>query len=153
MWENPKLIVYLLGLTGTLEGKKLLLKAPVIRSLCALFSDAQESVCTDASLIILNLSADEELVPSLLADDFQIIKIMLSIIEDPDHMLADPACMILSNISRVPLGSEKLFSKMLPSMEKYIDIFCQEKFNKKGAKLHYLAGIFSNLSQIPAMRK
>lgn len=141
------------GLTGTLEGKKLLLQKSVIASLCTLFSDAQKSVRKDASLVIINLSADDKLTPSLLADDFQIIDIMLNIVSDPEHELADPASMILSNLSRIPLGSEKLFSRMLPNMNKYIDIFCQEKFNKKGAKLHYLAGVFSNLSQIPSMRK
>ena len=46
-----------------------------------------------------------------------------------------------------------VFEKMLPSFYKYVDIFCQEKYNKKGAKLHYFVAVFSNLSQIPEMRK
>ena len=37
-----------------------------------------------------------------------------------------------------------VFEKMLPSFYKYVDIFCQEKYNKKGAKLQ-VSLLLSNL--------
>nr|CAG4646387.1 EOG090X08WK [Macrothrix elegans] len=142
-----------LGLTGTAEGRKLLVQASLVKHFCELLNDCQKSVATDASLAIINLSADEQLVEALVNEEYNIINLMLKIINNPEHELADPACMILSNLTRTTHGSTKVFSEMEPLFEKYIDIFCQEKFNKKGAKLHYLAAVFSNLSQIPEMRK
>ena len=125
----------------------------VFKNLCHLLNDSQISVATDASLALINLSADEEIVPALIAEGNDIIENMLAIITNPEHDLSDPACMVLSNITRMKRGSEMVFAKMADSLDKYIDIFCQEKFNKKGARLHYLAAVLSNLSQIPAMRK
>nr|CAG4641831.1 EOG090X08WK [Eurycercus lamellatus] len=142
-----------LGLTGTPEGRQLLINtSSVFKNVCLLLNDQQKSVATDASLALVNISADEELIPVLVADGMGVIENMLSIITNPEHDLADPACMILSNLTRTAHGSERVFQKMVPEFGKYIDVFCQEKFNKKGAKLHYLAAAFSNLSQIPAMR-
>lgn len=142
-------------MTGTPDSRKLVAGEPaIIHCLCQLFEDDQKSVKTDAALALINLSADEEIVPLLITvNELDIIDVMLSIIKNSEHELADPACMILSNVTRTTLGSEKVFHKMVTSFEHYIDIFCQEKFNTKGAKLHYLAAVLSNLSQIPAMRE
>ena len=116
--------------------------------------DKQSSIATDASLALINLSSDEDVIPALVDHtNSDIIDSMLKVISDPEHDLADPACMFLSNITRNPQGSQQVFEKMLPSFDRYVDIFCQEKYNKKGAKLHYFAAVFSNLSQIPEMRK
>lgn len=144
-----------LGLTGTSDSRKLIVGEPaIIHCLCKLFEDDQKSVKTDAALALINLSADEEIVPLLITlNELDIIEIMLSVINNSEHELADPACMILSNITRTTLGSEKVFHKMVSSFDHYINIFCQEKFNTKGAKLHYMAAVLSNLSQIPAMRE
>ncbi len=125
----------------------------VFKNLCQLLNDSQKSVATDASLALINLSADEDIIPALTAEGTNVVENMLKIISNSEHDLADPACMVLSNITRTKHGSEVVFQKMADKLEKYIDIFCQEKFNKKGARLHYLAAVFSNLSQIPAMRK
>ena len=142
-------------MTGTPDSRKLVAGEPaIIHCLGQLFEDDQKSVKTDAALALINLSADEEIGPLLITvNELDIIDVMLSIIKNSEHELADPACMILSNVTRTTLGSEKVFHKMVTSFEHYIDIFCQEKFNTKGAKLHYLAAVLSNLSQIPAMRE
>nr|CAG4637150.1 EOG090X08WK [Ceriodaphnia reticulata]SVE73038.1 EOG090X08WK [Ceriodaphnia reticulata] len=143
-----------LGLTGTAEGRHLLIEtSSVFRNLCQLLNDSQKSVATDASLALINLSADEDIIPALTAEGTEVIENMLKIIRNPEHDLADPACMVLSNITRTKKGSEVVFQKMADGLDNYIDIFCQEKYNKKGARLHYLAAVFSNLSQIPAMRE
>lgn len=142
------------GLTGTPEGRQLLINtSSVIKNLCHLLDDPQKSVATDASLALVNLSADEDIVPYLIAGDVDVVGIMLGIISNPEHELADPACMLLSNITRIPKGSKHVLQKMLPDMNKYIDIFCKDKYNKKGARLHYLASVISNLSQIKPMRE
>ena len=144
----------LTGLSGTAEGRQLLAGTPsIVKNLCSLLNHEQKSVATDASLTLVNLSADENIAPLLLTDDINIINIMLDIISNPDHDLSDPACMALANLTHTTQGSEKIFQAMAPELSKYVDIFCQEKYNKKGANLHYLAGVFSNLSQIPAMRE
>nr|SVE83752.1 EOG090X08WK [Daphnia pulex] len=142
-----------LGLTGTADGRQMLINTPcVVKNLCKLLNDYQKSVAKDASLALINLSADEDLTSTLVTEGTEIIENMLNITTNPEHELADPACMVLSNLSRTKLGSERLFQTMGEKLEKYIDIFCQEKYNKKGARLHYLAAVFSNLSQIPAVR-
>ncbi len=142
------------GLTGTKEGRDSLLESTKIcGNLCLLMNDNQPSVAKDASLALVNLSADEELVPKFLTQHSSVIDVMLNIIMNPEHSLADPACMMLANITRVPFGSEQVFKKMSTGLDKIVDIFCQENFNKKGAKLHYLAAVFSNLSQIHEMRR
>ena len=142
-------------MTGTAESRKLIACEPnIILCLCHLFEDEQKSVKTDAALALINLSADEEIVPYLFAlKELDMISFMLKIISNSEHELADPACMILSNITRTTQGSDQVFQKIVSNFDHYIDIFCQEKFSKKGAKLHYLAAVMSNLSQIPAMRE
>lgn len=145
---------YCKGLTGTPDGRQLLINtSTILQNLCNLLNDSQKSIATDASLALINLSADEDVVDILVAEGSKIIENMLKIVVNPEHELADPACMVLSNISRTKRGSEKVFQEMGKNLDKYIDIFCQESFNQKGARLHYLAAVFSNLSQIPTMRE
>ena len=142
------------GLTGTADGRQLLVKtSSIFKNLCQLLNDTQKSVATDASLALINLSADEEVAETLIKEDRDVVDNMLKIITDPEHPLADPACMVLSNITRNKKGSEVVFQKISKELDRYIDIFCQEKFNTKGARLHYLAAVLSNLSQIPEMRE
>lgn len=125
----------------------------VFKNLCQLLNDSQKSVATDASLALINLSADEAVIENLVTEETDVVENMLKIVTNPEHDLADPACMVLSNLTRTKHGSEQVFKKMADNLDRYIDIFCQEKYNKKGARLHYLAAVFSNLSQIPAMRE
>nr|CAG4638564.1 EOG090X08WK [Cyclestheria hislopi] len=143
-----------LGLTGTKEGRQLLCQNPLLfNKLCQLFDDQQPSVATDASLALVNLSADEEFANEFFSKDCDIIEKLISIILNPDHELTDPCCMALSNLTRRSCGCENAFPKVSQHLDKLIDIFCQENYNKKGAKLHYLASLLSNLSQIPPMRE
>lgn len=141
-------------MTGTAEGRQLLINSPsIFKNLCQLLSDTQKSIATDASLALINLSADEEMIKPLLAEGSNFIEDMLKIIINAEHDLSDPACMILSNLTHSKYGSEKVLQVMEKNLDKYIDIFCQPKYNNKGARLHYLAAVFSNLSQIPDFRR
>ena len=60
-------LVQVLGLTGTPEGVATLRAAPsILRVLVSLLRDPNEVLATDACLALINLSADEATVPSLL---------------------------------------------------------------------------------------
>lgn len=52
---------------------------------------------------------------------------------------------------------KKLFFTRLKSagitLDKLVFIFCQEGYNEKGAKLHYLGPVLSNLSQLSEARQ
>lgn len=71
-------------------------------------------------------------------------------ITDDNSALADPWTMVLSNLSRV----ESLAYEILDELEKdpktmlnMAKAFAKLDYNKKKAKLHYLAPIFCNLTQ------
>jgi len=143
-----------LNLTGTAEGRHLIVDhQSIIKKVCLLLNDFQHSIGKDASLVLVNLSSDDDLTASLTDAKLGIAKLSCDMIMDPANKLADPACMILSNLTRTLRGSEKVFEIVAPSFQTLLDIFCNEKFNQHGAKLHYLAALLSNLSQLPEMRK
>lgn len=121
--------------------------------MCLLLNDVQHSIAKDASLVLVNLSSDDSLIANLTSTELGIIKKSYDMVTDPNNKLADPACMILSNLTRTLRGSEEAFKILAPNIETLVDIFCNEKFNQKGAKLHYLGPLFSNLSQLPEMRE
>jgi len=144
----------ILSLTGTPEGRQLIVDHPsIIKKVCLLLNDVQHSIAKDASLVLVNLSSDDSLIANLTSTELGIIKKSYDMVTDPNNKLADPACMILSNLTRTLRGSEEAFKILAPNIETLVDIFCNEKFNQKGAKLHYLGPLFSNLSQLPEMRE
>jgi len=143
-----------LNLTGTAEGRQLLINDPnICKKVCLLLNDTQHAVAKDASLVLVNFSSDEDLIVYLLSPEMEIVRLVSEMIMDPNHQLADPACMVLSNLTRNYSGSETVFKILSPKFETFIDIFCNEKFNQHGAKLHYLGAVISNLSQLPEMRE
>nr|CAG4644093.1 EOG090X08WK [Lepidurus arcticus] len=150
---------HILGLTGTAEGRHTLSQNSLItEALFSLVDDPSKLVVKEACLILVNLSSNEEDVCKLQkVEKFPVlIKKLLDIIANPEAEHADPACMVLSNLTRVKAASEIAF-KLLTSgdltVSRLVSIFCQETYNSKGAKLHYLGPVFSNLSQIPEMRR
>ena len=125
----------------------------VFQNLCALLNDKQPSVAKDASLALVNLSSDDDVIPHIVSGDMHVVHAAVNAVLDPEHELADPACMLLSNLTRLPSSCDLIYERTAPIIDKLIDVFCQKKYNKKGAKLHYLAPVFSNMSQLPAMRR
>lgn len=85
-----------------------------------------------------------------------IIPMLLDLIIDPECVSADPACMTLSNISRVSSLTQKVMDHLQDSnipIDKLINAFTKVNYNTKGCKLHYLGPIFSNLSQSSEFRR
>lgn len=80
----------------------------------------------------------------------------MEFILNKDSRISDPCCMILSNLSR-PSGQ---IEKIIDLIEKggftfdiLINAFTKNKYNNKGANLHYLGPVLSNLSQSMRVRK
>lgn len=77
-------------------------------------------------------------------------------IMDKSSVLADPCCMLLSNMTR-PLH---LVNRVITLIEQsgytwdaIVAAFTAKQYNTTGAKLHYLGPVFSNLSQSPHVRR
>ncbi|CAD6237335.1 GSCOCG00002258001-RA-CDS, partial [Cotesia congregata] len=79
-----------------------------------------------------------------------------SFILDKDNSLADQCCMILSNMTRPAALVDRIVSlieKADCKWDKIVYAFAYaDKYNTKGAKLHYLGPTLSNLSQSPIVR-
>ena len=149
---------YVLGLTGSPEGLRLLGKHPrLLRQLLELARDSsQPVVCRDAHLALLNASADPELVETLVTLDA--VPRLLDRMVDPDWKEADKICMILSNLTRGESGSLAV-SRVLAgsggcsvSLNKLVDVFGRVGYSKH-ANYDYLATFFSNVSQLAAVRE
>lgn len=155
---------YVLGLTGTDEGRKALIGVPeIIVSLLKLTTSDNTSLAKDACLALINLSADESCSRMLLnfkSSDKEgpsdIIVAVLSHILDAESAVADPSCIILSNLTRYQANVEQVVQLMEASgmaIDRVVTVFTTQKYNKKGANLHYLGPVFSNLSQSPSVRR
>ncbi|KAG8236352.1 hypothetical protein J437_LFUL016774 [Ladona fulva] len=163
-------LIQILGLTGVKDGRNLIISTPeIVRCLILLCGDPSESVAKDACLSLVNISAEETAIPALLGafenskdgnnssgeTVREVISVILSIIVNPDSSSTDPACMILSNMSRPIAYCEKVLERIENSsvtLEKLIAVFCDVNYNKKGSTLDYLAPVFSNLSQLSTFR-
>lgn len=117
---------------------------------------ADEPAAKNASLAVINLSGDPDLAKSLLQKkDLKLVQRLWGCVQDKDCYVADPCCAVLSNltIDKVccDLVSDALQEAKI-SLDQIIFVFCQEGYNSKGAKLHYLGPVLSNLSQLASIR-
>lgn len=146
---------HILGLTGTKDGLELLknVSSKLIDLLLDIMEKCKEEVlCKDASLSLINISANESKV---VLDCEGLVNRLWNMIEDKDCFVSDPACMILSNLTIDKMNCQKVSDLLLShtSMDRIIFVFCQEGYNSKGAKLHYLGPFLSNLSQLSEIRR
>lgn len=75
---------------------------------------------------------------------------------DKESILADPCCMILSNMTRSLHLVDRiitLFENSGYTWDSIVAAFTAKQYNNVGAKLHYLGPVFSNLSQSPRVRR
>jgi Na+-transporting methylmalonyl-CoA/oxaloacetate decarboxylase beta subunit len=85
-----------------------------------------------------------------------VVMVMMKIIMDPDSSVADLGCMILSNLTRPSRNIERvieLIKKCGFTLDQIVSVFTNQQYNKKGASLHYLGPVFSNLSQSVTFRR
>ncbi|XP_029287734.1 protein HGH1 homolog [Cottoperca gobio] len=144
---------YILGLSGNRDGCRFLRSKPdIIAALFALTTDPSIAIVKDCYHILINLSADETLHQVLLTD-VKVLQVMLKKLLDPEYVLSDKICKILSNLTR-HLKTCKIVFKVLQEevgMVKLVEIICTEGYNKK-ANFHYLGTLLSNLTQLPEAR-
>ncbi|XP_055903380.1 protein HGH1 homolog [Eupeodes corollae] len=152
-----------LGLTGTPEGKATLLGFDeMLAAIFGLTFDSTATISKDAVLTLINLTAEEEGAIKVLETSknlhpkFEIIQEAVKHITDQNSELSDPWTMVLSNLTRV----ERLVGQILDELEKdektmlnLAKAFSNVDYNKKKAKLNYLAPIFCNLTQISRGRE
>ncbi|KAG7203869.1 hypothetical protein KM043_017923 [Ampulex compressa] len=160
---------HILSATGTADGRELLLRqAALLKQIVILMQDDSPAISKDAALSLINVTGDEAganamliISESLNPDNEEkychnLINVCLRCIMDKNSALADPCCMILSNVSR-PLHLVDrvitLIEKSGHSWDSIVSSFTAKQYNTVGAKLHYLAPMFSNLSQSPHVRK
>lgn len=151
---------HIVSLTATSEGVTLVDQVPPLyKCLLALLTDTkgQASVRKDAALAFINLTGDQAVCQRLLDDlHLDFVASLWQCVSDPESTVADPACMILSNltIDKVccDLVADTLKAKDI-TLDKVIYVFCQEGYNQASAKLHYLGPFLSNLSQLEAIRQ
>ncbi|CAG9769971.1 unnamed protein product [Ceutorhynchus assimilis] len=161
-------VEHILGLTGTPEGTEAVSNKPqLLTALISLLEDKTVPISKDASLCLVNISANERGATALLNVDVNancpplqlppqhIVTQCLNQIFNEQSKIADQCCMILSNLSRPSHLIEKVIDVIEASgksFDELINIFTKKEFNKN-AKLHYLGPVLSNLSQSSHVRK
>ena len=147
---------YVLGLTGSTEGVKLFrTHTKVLQQLLELTADtSQPEVSKNAHLAVLNASTDAEVADSLI--ELRVIPRLLELVADPEWSEADKVCMMLSNLSCSEPGSVALLRALTEegakvTLYQLVDILGRIGYNKN-ADYHYLATVFSNMSQLQAAR-
>lgn len=149
---------HLLGLSGTEDGIKTLLKnEQLTQHIIELTDDRIEAVSKTALLILVNITADAQGASELLKyrpnTKKNVVELFLGYIMDPKKINADAACMILSNLTRVENSIELCLDTFLPRLNDLLNVFININYNQTRSKLHYIAPIFSNLSCSPRVRK
>ncbi|XP_050490649.1 protein HGH1 homolog [Bombus huntii] len=158
---------HILSVTGTTEGRELLLKLPdLLTQLIALTQDSSAAISKDAALALINITADEagtsafllisETHPKDGKYNYNLIHVCISCIMDEESILADPCCMILSNMTRPQHLVDRVIALIETSgytWDSIVTAFTAIHYNNSGANLHYLGPVFSNLSQSPHVRR
>lgn len=159
-------IQHVLGVTGSAEGRELLLKLPnILKKLIILLQDKSVIIVKAVALSLINISADENGASALLlisesskSDESlnsNLLQICLKYIVERNINLADPCCMILSNMTRPSTFVDRivhLIDKSGYTWDSIISAFCKQG-DTNCAILNYLGPVFSNLSQSLAVRR
>lgn len=140
----------------------------LLLNLIILLQDPNNTIPKDASLCLVNVSANRSGANNLINLEMDtidipfvkkpknVIEIILKCLLDKDCNIADPCCMILSNLSRTPEHVDKIIDFIEDSdirFDTIVNAFTRNNYNTHGANLHYLGSVLSNLSQNIRMRK
>lgn len=158
-----------LNITGSKEGRELLFGSlDILKQLVILMQDDSMAIAKDAALSAINISADEAGANAFLTISesmrqekeqkysFNLVQVCISRIMDKNSILADPCCMILSNMTRPRYLVDRVITLIEESCctwDSIITAFTAKKYNVTGANLHYLGPVFSNLTQSPSVRR
>lgn len=145
-------LTYVLGLTGSSDGldcihahKEILLPA-----LLELTEDELDPIANDSYLALVNIAANSRLARELVL--LHVIPQLLTLLLDPK--CTDHVTMILSNLTRGNEGSKAVLDVLQKDnsavkLHQLVGLFC----TNKTTKFHYLATVFSNISQLPSGRR
>lgn len=140
----------------------------LLLNLIILLEDSNNTIPKDAALCLVNISAKDEGATHLIKLETDMIEIpfvkkpknivdsVIKCILDKDSKIADPCCMILSNLTRESKHVDKVIDFIEDSgitMDMIVNAFTKNNYNTNGAKLHYLGPVLSNLSQSSRIRK
>ncbi|XP_017879857.1 protein HGH1 homolog isoform X2 [Ceratina calcarata] len=168
--KQPKLKIlateHLSGLTGTAEGRELLLKCPkVLTQLIVMIQDSDTMISKAALQALINITADEagasacllisEVQPKDEKYSSNLVQVCIRCIMDKENALADQCCMILNNMTCLLHLMDRvvtLVEKSNYTWEDIVAVFTVTKYNKAGANLHYLAYVINNVSRSPRVR-
>lgn len=141
---------YIVGLTGSDEGKMFLRShQEFILKIIKLTRDSTKTICSKALTAVVNLSA--EIPTGDIVLEYENLDELVELTLDPKCGEADKSACILSNLTRTEEGSKKLASSPNFDIYKIVDTFCKPDHNPN-AKLHYLATMLSNLTQLKEVR-
>lgn len=149
-----------LGLSGTAEGTKLITSKQIyVDRLIELACDNVTNVVKEAVACLINVAGTNDGAKIIInSPNFTgFLDAVLNSLVDKGCLLADPLAMLLSNVTRVEKGAEKvveMLSKPDPptTFDKLIQVMCLVGYNQH-AELHFLAPFLANLSQILTARQ
>ena len=162
-----------LGLTGSEDGRAVLRgNREALRLLFDLTRDESSAttIARDAYSALLNCAASDDLAEDILSLD--VLSELVSLVaaatavehDSQRSPLAltgahvDKACMLISNLTRSEAGSKELVRVLTTSggdgtvsLDKLVDVF--DKNASQSSSVHYLATVFSNVTQLSSARK
>ena len=141
---------YVLGLTGSPDGLDCIYahKEILLQALFELTEDELNAVANDSYLALVNIAANSRLARELVL--LHVTPQLLTLLLDPK--CTDHVTMILSNLTRENEGSKAVLDALHNStvqLHQLVGLFC----TNRTAKFHYLATVFSNISQLPSGRR
>ncbi|XP_068093987.1 protein HGH1 homolog isoform X2 [Hyperolius riggenbachi] len=141
-------VEYVLGVSGTSEGRRSLCDLPgLLTALFALTSDPLPTVIQDAYHILVNLTSDPCTHRALL-DVPTLLPTLTSRLFDPQYVYSDSICSALCNLSREEESCRAVLATLeSPGISKILDIMCGPRYNP-AATLEYLGPLMCNLTQL-----
>ena len=145
-------LTYILGLTGSPDGLDCIYshKEILLPALLELTEDELSAIANDSYLALVNIATNARLSREL---------VLLHVTPKLMTSLLDPKCtdhvtMILSNLTRGNEGSVAVLKFLQDDnstvkLHQLVGLFC----SNRTTKFHYLAMVFSNISQLPNGRK
>lgn len=142
---------YVLGLTGSPEGRALLAGRPdLLQALLLLTGDRSSAVASDCYHALINLSAAAQAHGALAGG----LPLLLPRLLAPGYAFADQLCTLLANLSREQGSCRQVLRAMQEAgvgLAQVVGALCTEGYNTQAA-LHYLGPLLSNLTQLPEAR-
>ena len=142
---------YVLGLTGSPDGLDCVYahKEILLPALLELTEDL-DAIANDSYLALVNIAANSRLARELVL--LHVTPKLLTSLLDPK--CTDHVSMILSNLTRSNEGSKATLDVLQSNNSKVqlhqlVGLFC----TNRTTKLHYMATVFSNISQLPSGRR